>query len=182
MNTMLQTLNKTKLSIKAQALAALIATAAAVALPQLCHLIGWATGTGNTLGIVLSPMHLPVLLVGLLAGPLAVAATGFLSPLVSFALTGMPFIANLPLMMAELLVYGLATGWLRNIKMPTVGKVFAAQVAGRLCYAAALALAIYAFGNESLQMTSAISGITAGIWGILLQLISLPLIVKAIKR
>lgn len=177
MNAIARTFNKTQVSIKAQTLAALIATAAAVALPQLCHLIG-----GRALGTALLPMHLPILLVGLLAGPIAGAAAGVLSPVVSFWLTGMPLIVNLPLMMAELLIYGLAAGLLRNTKMPSMGKVLLAQIAGRLCYAGVLALAIYAFGNADLSMASALSSSTSGIWGTLLQLTLIPLILKIIKR
>ena len=177
MDTVLKTLNNPRVSVKVQSLAALIATAAAVALPQVCHLIG-----GRALGTALLPMHLPILLVGFLAGPLAGAAAGVLSPLASFALTGMPLMVNLPLMMAELLVYGLTAGLMRNTKMSTMSKVLIAQIAGRLCYAAVLALAIYAFGNETLTMTSALASSTSGIWGTLLQLISIPLIMKVMKR
>jgi len=182
MSTLSKTLNQSKLSVKAQTFTALLATAAAVALPQVCHLIGWATGTGKALGVALLPMHLPILLVGLLAGPVAGTVAGFLSPLVSFALTGMPLLTNLPLMMAELAVYGLVTGLLKNAKFPTLGKVALAQLAGRLCYAGVLALAIYAFGNPELSMQAALASTTTGIWGTVIQLAALPLLVKAVQR
>ena len=101
-----------KLSVKAQTLAALIALVSAVALPQIFHLMGAVSGLGTSLGETFLPMHLPILAVGLLAGPWAGLAAGALAPLVSFGLTGMPAAAMLPFMMSELAVYGLVPGLL----------------------------------------------------------------------
>ena len=67
-------LNKSKLSAKAQTIAAVTAVIAAVALPQLFHIMGAMSGLGTKLGEVFLPMHLPVILVGLLAGPYSGAA------------------------------------------------------------------------------------------------------------
>ncbi len=181
MNTLRSTFKQPRLSAKAQSLATLGAIAGAVALPQLCHLMGWATGTGNAPGIALLPMHFPILLVGLLAGPVAGGVAGFLSPVVSFLLTGMPLWSNLPLMMVELALYGLVAGLLRQHRWPAIGKVALAQIAGRVGYAMALCLAIYAFGNPELSMASALSSTTAGLGGTLLQLALIPPIVKALR-
>ena len=98
-NIMTKSLNKTKLSIKTQTIAAFITVVAAVALPQVFHLMGIISGTGTALGAALLPMHLPVIIVGLLAGPYAGAAAGLVSPAISFALTGMPAAVMLPFMM-----------------------------------------------------------------------------------
>ena len=49
-----------------QALLTAIAVAVAVVLPQLCHLLGGQLGVGTSLGEMLLPMHLPVMLAGLL--------------------------------------------------------------------------------------------------------------------
>lgn len=48
---------------------ALLAVLAAVAVTQVFHLLGAASGLGTALGEAFLPMHLPVILVGLLAGP-----------------------------------------------------------------------------------------------------------------
>lgn len=66
-----KTAGKANLSIKAQTLAALAAVAGAVVVPQFFHAAGAAFGVGTALGETLLPMHLPIILVGLLAGPFA---------------------------------------------------------------------------------------------------------------
>ena len=111
---MTNTYAKPKLSVKTQTLATIVAIVAAVVLPQLFHLMGAVSGLGTALGETFLPMHLPIILAGLLAGPYVGAIAGVLSPLISFALTGMPTAAMLPFMMIELFVYGLTSGLLRN--------------------------------------------------------------------
>ena len=56
-------------SLKAKVCASLLALAAAVALPQAAHLLGYATGTGNAIGTILLPMHFAIIALGLFAGP-----------------------------------------------------------------------------------------------------------------
>lgn len=60
----------------------------------------------------------------------------------------------LPFMMVELCAYGLFSGLLCNIKLPAIMKIVAVQVAGRVIRAISILLAIYAFGNESVQVAS----------------------------
>ena len=75
------------------------------------------------LGVAFLPMHLPIIFVGLIAGPAVGAIAGAAAPLVSFLLSGMPMLAMLPLMMVELCAYGLVAGLLRGIKLPSLAKV-----------------------------------------------------------
>lgn len=174
-------ITRQKLSVKAQALGALIALVSAVALPQLVHAVGAASGMGTALGETFLPMHLPIILVGLLAGPYAAGAAGLLSPLVSFALTGMPTSAMLPFMMIELCVYGICAGLLKNVKMPAIVKVLIAQIAGRAVRAGAIAIGFYAFGT-AIQPAVIFTSITAGLFGIILQLVIIPLAVYRLKE
>ena len=83
-------ISRPRISVKFQTLAALIAIAAAVALPQVAHGIGAVTGMGTAVGETFLPMHLPIIIVGLLAGPYAGLIAGAASPIISFALSGMP--------------------------------------------------------------------------------------------
>ncbi|MDE5565125.1 MAG: ECF transporter S component, partial [Oscillospiraceae bacterium] len=69
-------LTRQKLSVKAQVLGALIALVSAVALPQLVHVIGAASGMGTSLGETFLPMHLPIILIGFLVGPYAAGVAG----------------------------------------------------------------------------------------------------------
>lgn len=63
-----------------------------------------------TLGSVLSPMHIPVLLCGLLCGPWYGVVCGLAGPVLSSILSGMPPVTSLIFMVPELVVYGLASG------------------------------------------------------------------------
>lgn len=181
MNTV-KIIEKNHLSVKTQTLAAIAAIAAAVALPQLCHALGAITGGGTALGEALLPMHLPIILVGLLAGPYSGAIAGIFAPLVSFALSGMPLVTLIPFMTIELCVYGLCAGILKSVKIPAIAKVLTVQIAGRLVRAGAILLSVFAFGNESISITIIWTSIGAGILGIALQLVLIPIILKCVEK
>ncbi|MDE5763678.1 MAG: ECF transporter S component [Ruminococcus sp.] len=170
-----------KLSVKTQTIGAFIALVSAVALPQLVHVIGVASGMGTSLGEIFLPMHLPIILMGFLVGPYAAGAAGLLSPLVSFVLTGMPSSVMLPFMMIELCVYGICAGLLKDVKLPTIAKVLIAQIAGRLVRAGAIAVGFYVF-DSVVNPTVALTSITAGLFGIILQLVIIPLAVYRLKE
>lgn len=173
---------KSKLSVKTQTLATLGAVAGAVILPQLFHLMGALSGLGTSLGETFLPMHLPIILAGLLAGPYVGAIAGVLSPLISFVLTGMPGVAMLPFMMLELCVYGLSAGILRSVRMPVILKVLASQVAGRAVRAAAILIAVYAFGSSAVPVAVIWNSIATGIFGLALQWALIPLVVYRVEN
>lgn len=166
-----------RISIKQQSIAVITAVAAAVAMPQIFHIIGIVSGQGTAVGETFLPMQLPILLVGLLAGPYIGAAAGLLAPLVSFALSGMPGAGMLPFMMLELFIYGLCAGLLREVQLPVIFKVMLAQLSGRGARAIAILLAVYVFGSEAVSVSVIWNSIVTGIPGILLQWSLLPLIV-----
>lgn len=180
--TIIRTIEKPRLSVKVQTIATILAIAGAVAVPQLFHLLGAVSGLGTALGETFLPMHLPIILVGLLAGPYAGAISGLLGPLMSFALSGMPGAVMLPFMMIELCVYGLSAGLLRNVKIPTIGKVLAVQVTGRAIRAAAILIAVYALDNDSIKVAAIWNSISAGIFGLVLQWALLPLIIYRVEN
>lgn len=169
-----------KLSVKTQTIGAFIALVSAVALPQLVHVIGAASGMGTSLGEIFLSMHLPIILMGFLVGPYAAGIAGLLSPLVSFALTGMPSSVMLPFMMIELCVYGICAGLLRNVKIPVIARVLIAQIVGRIVRAGAIAVSFYAF-DTTVNPTVVLTSITVGLFGIIIQLIIIPLAVYRLK-
>ncbi|MCQ2460158.1 MAG: ECF transporter S component [Ruminococcus sp.] len=171
---------KQKLSVKAQTIGAIIAIISAVAVPQILHVIGAASGLGTALGEIFLPMHLPIILAGLLAGPYAAGIAGLLGPLVSHLLTGMPGSVMLPFMMIELAVYGISAGMLRNVKIPNIAKVLIAQILGRAVRGGAILIAFYAFGS-AIKPAVILSSISAGLIGIVLQLIIIPLAVYRLR-
>lgn len=158
--------------------AAVLGVAAAVILPQIFHAIGIISGTGAVPGTIFLPMHLPVMFIGLMYGAGAGAVCGILSPVVSMMLTGMPNIAMLPFMTAELAVYGFCTGYLNRFKMPDILKVLIAQAAGRAVRSAGALLAVY---FASGKIGAAWNYIPQGLAGIVIQLCVLPLLVYRIK-
>jgi len=172
---------KNKLSVRAKALATLISLAAAVLLPQICHLIGRATGVGTGLGELLLPMHLPILVAGLMAGPFVGAVSGALAPVISFALTGMPSFVVLPFMIIELAAYGLVSGVMASTKINSILKVLIAQVSGRAIRGICVIASYYLFSSP-VSPASIISGVKSGAVGILIQLSVIPLIVYLVEH
>lgn len=162
-------------SLWRRVLLSMIVVAAAVALPEVCHLLGRALGVQTALGEMLLPMHLPVMLAGMIGGPVTGLVCGAVSPLISFSLTAMPKMAMLPFMTVELAVYGLCAGLLRRTNLPSLGQVMLTQLAGRVVRAIALAIAIYAFGFTGLPISVVWTSITVGLAGILIQWAVLPL-------
>lgn len=173
---------KKRLSFKVQTAAAIGAVAAAVVIPQIFHIFGAVLGMGTSLGETFLPMHIPIILVGLLAGPYAGAAAGLLGPLASFVLTGMPTSVMLPFIMIELCTYGLAAGLIKDVKMPWILKVLAVQVSGRALRSIMVLISVYAFGNMSIKVSSIWMSIATGFGGIVLQWILIPLIMYGINK
>ena len=152
-----------KLSLSTKAAATVLAIVAAVALPQLFHVIGAVSGQGTMLGVAFLPMHLPIIFVGLIAGPAVGAIAGATAP------------AMLPLMMVELCAYGLVAGLLREVKLPSLAKVVIAQLAGRVVLTAATAIAVFAFGSSKAVAATWTSDLAAGLPGLALQWALIPL-------
>lgn len=177
-----KSLGAAQVSIRIQALAAAVSVVAAVALPQILHVVGAGFGLGSTLGEMLLPMHLPIILVGLLAGPWAGASAGFLAPLVSFALTAMPGRAMLPFIVIELCVYGLVAGLLRTSSMPNLGKVVIVQISGRAIRAAAILLAVMVLGVSSVPVSVIWTSISVGVFGLALQWVLIPAILRWVVK
>jgi len=117
-------MRKAKTAVLGQALF----LALALVIPMITHRLGLNF-------LVAQPMHWMILFAGLAYGPLSGALMGLSVPLASFALTGMPLPAMLPLMLPELAVYGLAAGLLKG-RLTAFGAVAAALIAGRAVFLA----------------------------------------------
>ncbi|MBK7141908.1 MAG: ECF transporter S component [bacterium] len=152
--------------------------ALAVLLPIGFH----AFGLGGRLFL---PMHIPVLLAGFIAGPYAGLIIGLLAPSLSFLLTGMPPTYAVPLMSMELPMYGLVAGiTYRSLHFNIYVALILAMIVGRLMFALGLLL----LGNfmelpySAAQFFSAGGAVVAGLPGIAVQLVIIPLLVAALKR
>lgn len=147
-----------------------------VILPQIFHLFG---GTGP----IFLPMHIPVLLSGFFIGGASAALVGFLTVILSAALTGMPQVPILYFMLIEVTVYGLAAGLAyKKFKLNTYISLISAMIAGRL----ALALTVFTLqpllGLKLSPYAYLVGAITQGVPGIIIQLIFIPIIVISVER
>lgn len=112
-------------------------TAVCIALCYIVPLIFHAVGSGE-LGKLFSPMHLPVLLCGLICGPLYGGFCGIAGPVLSSLAGGMPPPSELFYMIPELMVYGLAAGLLmkvlpfKNLFARLYVSLIPAMIAGRI--------------------------------------------------
>jgi len=156
-----------------------LCVALGVVLPVMVHSI---PNAGN----ILLPMHIPVLLCGLICGPWYGLASGILTPVISSLVSGMPGPAYLPPMMAELAAYGLISGLcIRLIKGKSqTARVYVslitAMIAGRIAYGVMNAL-IFRVGEYSMELWLSGTFITAAP-GILVQLVIIPIIILALQR
>ncbi len=150
------------------------------ALPLAFHSVG--------LGSVLSPMHIPVLLCGLVCGGGSGLLCGLLGPILSSLLSGMPPVPMLMRMIPELCVYGLVSGIV--MKRIRTGALTAdvyvslavAMVAGRIV--GGIATAIFftvTSGVYSLPLWFA-SYFTESIPGIVAHLVLVPVLVLALHK
>lgn len=170
----------TKITVKSLISVGIVALA--VLLPQLVHLVAGASG-----GVQWLPMYLPVLLGGCLLGWKWGLGVGVLSPLVSFAITSlagnaMPAAGRLPYMMAELAAFAAVSG-LFSKRIAANGwmafpAVLLAQVSGRAVF---LALAAVFQGVSALSAAAVWSQIQAGLLGMVLQAVLVPVIVMGLR-
>jgi len=169
--------------LRTRTVAAVAATAAAVVLPEIFHLAGTAAGAGPAFAQAWLPMFLPVIVVGLLAGPAVGAIVGLASPLIAFALTGMPAGAMLPLVMVELLAAGAVAGLVAIRRLPLVVATVAVVAAAPLALLLAR-LAAGLFGGTTLAQSAGAwwSQVAAGAPGLVLQLVAVAVALGLIAR
>ena len=152
--------------------------AVGILLPQIFHMLGGTAAGGTFL-----PMHIPVLLAGLLLGPVSGAAAGVLCPVLSCFLTGMPPLAMLPFMLLELAGYGAVSGLAaKNWKLNSYVSLLLAMAAGRLVNALALVTAAFLFHLQAPPVVSVWTAVLTGIPGILIQLVFIPAVVAACRK
>lgn len=159
-------------------------TAACIA---LCYILPMAFHSLG-LGGALSPMHIPVLLCGLICGGGYGLFCGLAGPLVSSLLSGMPNAVGLVSMVPELMAYGLTSGLM--MKLVRTGKLgrdlyialIAAMLLGRVAGGIASAL-FYLGGGKAFSIAIWVSSYFAGtLPGIAVQLILIPLLVITLVK
>ena len=151
----------------------------------LCVVLPMAFHAVNNAGQIFLPMHIPVLLCGLMCGWPFGFICGLLGPILSSLLTGMPPAAMLPSMMVECAAYGCVTGLM--MKFVHTGKMLpdlyigmvVAMVLGRVLAGFAKS---FIFSPGTAPFAWVTTSLVAGIPGIVIQLLLIPLVVVALTR
>lgn len=150
-------------------------------------------GANWQIAILFSPMHFPVLLMGILCGPWLGLIGGTLTPVISFLMSGGPAYTTLVPMIFELAMYGFLTGMLRKVflKNPKTNRfasiiaLVLAMIGGRLLNAFVGAI-IYAIIGEMpffVALGTKLAGNFTSTWaGIIVQLVLIPAILFALQK
>ena len=147
----------------------------------------FVTGQIPEIGNMLLPMHIPVMISGLVCGWHYGAAVGFITPLLRSFIFGKPFLfPNAVAMAFELAAYGLVIGLVFAL-MKKKGIVslyvslISSMLAGRAVWGAVMWLILV--GGKGFTLAAFISGaFTTAIPGIILQLVLIPTIMIVLKR
>jgi hypothetical protein len=146
-----------------------------VAVPVLSHMMG--------MGMVFLPMHLPVLICGLLVSAPAAFAVGVVTPLISSALTGMPPLFPMgALMSVELGVLACSASlFSRKCKLPVVLSIVLAMTSARLAGGLERILLAPMVGLQQGFIAYLAASVIESWPGIALQLIAVPIVVRLIN-
>ncbi len=153
----------------------------------LCLLLPFLTGEIPQWGNMLSPMHIPVLLCGLLCGWPYALAVGLIAPPLRYALFGMPPIMPTGLaMMVELGVYGLAASLLRRALPKKPAFLYVALVLsmllGRVAWGAAR-LVLAGLSNGVFTFAQFLAGaFTSAVPGIACHILIIPPLAMALEK
>lgn len=164
-------------------------SAMAVISGSIVHML---SGGDTVVAALLSPMHFPVLLAGILCGPWLGLICGAATPWISFLANGRPpFPNSLIPMFLELAAYGFMAGMMRSvfIKNPKINKfasvlaLVIAMVAGRLVSAFVGPLFVSSDESYFVAMLTKLGSNFVKTWSaILIQLVLIPAILFALQK
>lgn len=152
----------------------------------LCVVLPFAFHTIPNAGAIFCPMHIPVIICGLVCGYNYALVCGVLGPLLSMLAVGMPTAADLPSMMAELAVYGAAASvFMKLINTKNIyADIYISLILSMLCgriVAGVLKALIFARGDITFSAFVSAYFVTC-LPGIIVQLIFIPAIYFALVK
>ena len=155
----------------------------------LALLLPFLTAQIKTFGVMLCPMHIPVIICGFVCGPFWGMAVGACAPILRSLLFGMPGMFPDAFAMAfELAVYAFVAGMLykklnKNIFMTYV-TLLTSMVSGRLVWGLVMFVLILAGkSDETIGLALIWTGtVTSCIPGIVLQLVAIPPIISVLRQ
>ncbi len=145
------------------------------------------TGQIPEIGSMLLPMHIPVLLCGMIVGGPWGAAVGLICPLLRSILFSMPPLYPVAVSMAfELSAYGFVSGilyqkWNRYGTKGIYGALLSAMLAGRIIWGITRWV-MMAVGTKFSMALFIAGGFTGAVPGIISQLILIPLVLIALQK
>ena len=153
----------------------------------LAYVFPFVTGQVPTIGNMLCPMHIPVLLCGFVCGWQYGGAVGLVAPLLRSLTLGAPVLFPRAVCMSlELCTYGAVVGlmfFLLPKKIPYIYvSLVTAMLAGRLIWGGAMFLCLLPGETQFGFAAFAAGAFFNAIPGILLQLVLIPPVVVALKR
>ena len=165
-------------NVKKMVLAALF-IAIGIVLPLAFHTIPQA-------GRIFLPMHIPVLLAGLVCGLPFGIICAIVTPLLSSLLTGMPPTPMLPAIICEMIAYSAVASLLmrftpvKDLFTKSYISLIGAMIVGRVVFGVLNAL-IFSAGDYSMQIWLGAAVVTA-LPGIVIQILIIPAIVVALGK
>ena len=153
----------------------------------LALVLPFLTGQIQTIGNMLCPMHIPVLICGFVCGWQYGFAVGFVAPLLRSVIFGMPVMFPAAVCMAvELAVYGTVSGFaykkLPRVPLSVYLALFAAMILGRIVWGAAMFVCVGMIGGTFTITAFIASAFTNAIPGIILQIVAIPALIILLER
>ncbi len=145
------------------------------------------TGQIPQIGSMLLPMHLPVLVCGLICGWQYGGIVGFLLPLLRYVLFGMPPMPNGIAMAFELAAYGAISGFLYNRSkwqciVSLYRSLIIAMIGGRIIWGIVRVVMLGMTGNAFTWQMFMAGAFLNAIPGIILQLVFIPALMVALNK
>lgn len=146
------------------------------------------TGQIKEIGDTLLPMHIPVMLCGIICGGRYGFAVGLILPFLRAVTVGMPPVyPNAVWMSAELATYGAVIGFLyskfyRKQLWQLYCCLITSMIGGRIVWGVSKAILLGISGKVFTAQAFITGGIIDSIPGIILQLILIPAIIKLTER
>lgn len=151
-------------------------------------ILPFLTGQIPQIGNMMLPMHIPVLLCGLICGWQYGAAVGFVLPLLRYLIFGMPVLFPTGMAMAfELMTYGLVVGLLYSRSrwkciVALYRALLGAMIAGRIVWAIAQTVLLGLSGSAFTWEMFMAGAFLNAVPGIIIQLILIPSVMVALRR
>ncbi len=145
------------------------------------------TGQIPQVGNMLLPMHLPVIVCGLICGWQYGGIVGFMLPLLRYVLFGMPPMPNGLAMAFELAAYGAISGFLYNRSrwqciVSLYRSLVIAMIGGRVIWGMVRVVMLGMTGNAFTWQMFMAGAFLNAVPGIILQLVFIPALMVALNK